>query len=223
MQVRRAAFVVAAASFTMFAYAGPESAQQAPHSEQGSTASLPSILQSLAGQWDGSMQVRLNNANQAASGSFACRANSSGLLACFDGKADGKSVEGASFFFLNSKTSKVESVCFNTVSNSTFRGVQKDGSDAGTLVFSGHLSSASGGKQTAEQVIKIQGSSLTVSFFSIAADGSRSRIMQLDMNRASHGEQVSAAILLSSSNLFARVVPQAQPQTQTAGASEPRE
>lgn len=223
MQVRRAAVVVAAASFTMFAFAGPESPSSVPHSEQGAPATLPSVLQNLAGQWDGSLQVRVNNANQAASGSFACRANSSGLLACFDGKADGKSVEGASFFFLNTKTSKVESVCFNTVSNSTFRGVQKDGSDASTLTFSGHLSSASGAKQSAEQVIKIQGSTLTVSFFSIAADGTRSRIMQLDMNRAANGEQVSAASLLNSSNLFARVVPQGQPQTQTAGVSESQE
>jgi hypothetical protein len=222
MQVRRAAFVVAAASFTMFAYAGPESSSKSAHSEQGAPAVLPSILQNLAGQWDGSMQVRLNNANQAATGSFACRANSSGLLACFDGKADGKPVEGASFFFLNSKTSKVESVAFNTVTNSTFRGIQKDSTDAHILVFSGHLSTASGAKQSAEQVIKLQNNALTVSFYSIAADGSRSRIMQLDMSRAAQGEQVSAASLLNSSSLFARVVPQDLQQTRTAGVSEPQ-
>lgn len=223
MQVRSAAFVVAAASFTMFAIAGPESSSQAPHSEQGAPATLPSVLQSLAGQWDGSMQVRMNNANQAAQGSFACRANSSGLLACFDGKADGRAVEGASFFFMNTKTSQVESVSFNTVSNSTFRGVQKESSDANTIVFSGHLSSAGSAKQSVEQVIKVQGSMLTMTFFSIAADGSKSRIMQLDMNRAAQNEQVSAAKLLNSANLFARVVPQGSDRVQTAGVSEQQE
>lgn len=222
MQVRRAALALAVVgSIVSVAFAGPESSQNASSnsSSRQVVSSLPEVLQRLSGDWDGSMQVRVRTGNQAAQGSFACRANNSGLLACFDGKADGKAVEGASFFFFNDKSNAVEAVSFNTISNSTFRGTQVESNKADTLVFRGHMTDSTGSRQTVEQTVTVQSNALTVAYFTIAQDGTRSRILQLDMNRAANGTQVSASNLLQKTSLSARVAPNTG-QSQTAGVNE---
>lgn len=183
-------------------------AQSPAHAESAANArKLPEAISGLQGEWDGAVILKHADGASSSIASMSIRAQPDGsILAAFDGFERGEPFEGLIRLRSNPKNGAIEMRSFTTALNAPAESSLASDPASKSLAFSGTLSPAGVDPIPMQHLVRIlDPDHLVIEWALLAADGSRSVMMSLDLSRLPQGRQASAAELMQSPVLLAAV------------------
>ncbi|MDX2148568.1 MAG: DUF1579 family protein [Planctomycetota bacterium] len=181
--------------------AGPENTSRASASSK-SVASHP-LMSRLLGEWEGSIQARVGERQNGSIGSMSIQKQPDGsMLMVFEGRVNGKQLEGGALFSLTGDGSALQATLFDSVSESVFRSKQQGQSDRSKATLAGDPESKNA---KFEHVLRlVENDRFVFERFELDSEGRRSLVLALDVRRLTEGEK-SAAASINQSRLLARI------------------
>ncbi len=166
-----------------------------------------STLSKLAGEWEGSVEIRWNEKETSASvASVSAKMTEDGsLLSCFEGFAKGERFEGSMRMRVDSD--RAVSVSYDGRTGSTSKTEGKVGEVTNVFTMSGEADHPLLMKKVqVRQVARmISDNECTIEWLTVEADGKETPKMRLNLVRMKEGELSSANSLFDNKKLLSRV------------------
>ncbi|MFO0832791.1 MAG: DUF1579 family protein [Phycisphaerales bacterium] len=199
--------VVALAGLATSVTAGDDSTSKTTQATQTTPASVESTLGKLAGEWEGTVEIRWNEKETSSSiASVSAKTTDDGsLLACFEGYAKGERFEGSMRMRVDSD--HAVSVSYDGRTGSTSKTEGKVGEVTNVFTMSGEADHPLLMKKVqVRQVARlISENECSIEWLTVEADGKETPKMRLNLVRMQKGELSSANSLFDNSKLLSRV------------------
>lgn len=206
MQFHRSTLVVAVAAVSGLAFANPPARCGTESSTQAQAAALPQLVQNLAGEFEGQVQVRGQDGRKYGaliSASGKLEDNGQTLVTCFQGNVNGQPMTGAAMWKLPAQGQSLQHAMFNSVSSASLRCSSACSPQSGTLTLTGQATTT---MPKVEQVIKTQSENeIVCEWYTTDQAGKRQLVMQLELTRLPQGENSAALALHGDTNLLGKV------------------
>lgn len=185
----------------------PPAQNPAPPAPAAKPQKLPAALSDLQGEWDGAVILKHAEGASSSIASMSIRSQPDGsILAAFDGFERGEPFEGLIRLRANPKSGAIELRSFTTALNAPAESSLTSDPASKSLAFSGTLSPAGVDPLPMQHLVRVlDPDHVVIEWALLAADGSRSVMMSLDLSRLPKGRQASASELMQSPVLLAAV------------------
>lgn len=226
MHVRNAILLTALAVTAGSVSARPDNDQKSPapaaSAAKSPATSLADNILSLAGEWDGSVDIRWSDKETSSSiAGVSCRRTEDGrgILAVFEGFARGEAFRGVLRMSVDPENNRITSECYDSRNNAVASMSGALGEVANACVVDGKAEhEVLPVSERVRQVARFQGENeCSIEWFIVGHDGKETLSMRLNLSRMAEGQVSSAAALFDDARLLNRI---AGKQNRTANAEE---